>query len=52
MSQISETADLEAEIEALLKRAGERLRQTRDELHHERASEGGPNQVSQPPLCQ
>ena len=51
MPHISETADLEAQIEALIKQAGESLRQTlnNDKLHRDRADEGGGDQASQKP---
>ena len=40
MSQIPETADLEAQIEALIKRAGESLRQQLDNVHRDPTARG------------
>ena len=40
MSQIPETADLEAQIEALIKRAGDSLRQQLDNVHRDPTARG------------
>jgi hypothetical protein len=45
MSQIPETADLEAQIEALIKRAGDSLRQQLDNVHRD-PSVRGPDDAS------
>ena len=49
MPEISQTADLEAEIDALIKQAGERLRQTRENLHQNHAAERSTDQNSRQP---
>ena len=46
MSHISETVDLEAEIEALIKRAGDSLRQSAEARPHERDAEHRPHQIA------
>ena len=48
MSDISETVDLEAEIEALIKQAGDGLRQSADARPHEHDAERRPHQVVSP----
>jgi len=46
MSTISETVDLEAEIEALIKQAGESLRQPAEARPHEHDAEHSPRQIT------
>ena len=46
MSDISETVDLEAEIEALIKQAGDSLRQQADALPHEHDANRSPRQIA------
>ena len=46
MPEISQTADLEAEIDALIRQAGERLRQMRENLHGNHAAKRGTDQAS------
>jgi hypothetical protein len=50
MSHISETVDLEAEIEALIKQAGDSLRQPADALHEHEAGHG-PQQIAPSPAA-
>jgi hypothetical protein len=46
MSGISETVDLEAEIEALIKQAGDSLRQQANALPHEHDADRSPHQIA------
>jgi len=48
MSDISETVDLEAEIEALIKQAGDSLRQPADAQPHEHDADRSPHQIASP----
>ena len=48
MSHISETVDLEAEIEALIKQAGDSLRQQADARPHANDAEHGSHQIASP----
>jgi len=48
MSDISETVDLEAEIEALIKQAGDSLRQPADARPHQHDADRSPHQIASP----
>jgi hypothetical protein len=48
MSQISEPSDLEAQIEALIKQAGDKLRQQVDDVRRDHAAAGGQDRAAQP----
>jgi hypothetical protein len=49
MSHISETVNLEAEIEALIKQAGDSLRQPAEARPHEHDAEHRPHQIAPAP---
>ena len=51
MSHISETVDLEAEIEALIKQAGDSLRQQADARPRAHDAEHGSHQIAPPPAA-